>query len=144
MAFEIIQGDCERLLQEDALLKVSFFKEIHLTFLDPPFNQDKDYAKHDDNMPKEEYWDWMERVVNEIYRLTASGGAVYFMQREKNTEYVLRCLRMSGWTFQNLIVWKKLTSAIPGTIRFGKQYQIIAFATKGKKPRMGAFNSWGR
>lgn len=136
MAFEILQGDCEQLLREDALSKIDFFKEIHLTFLDPPFNQDKDYAKHDDNMPEKEYWNWMERIVKEIYRLTAPGGAIYFMQREKNTEYVLRCLRMAGWTFQNLIIWKKLTSAIPGPIRFGKQYQIIAYATKGKRPRL--------
>ena len=58
------------------------------------------------------------------------------MQREKNTEYVLQCLRNTGWTFQNLIIWKKKTSAVPGTKRFGKHYQVIAFATKGKTPRV--------
>jgi DNA modification methylase len=55
------------------------------------------------------------------------------MQREKNTEQVLRCLRETGWTFQNLIVWRKLTSAVPCANRFGKEYQIIAFVTKGKR-----------
>ena len=40
------------------------------------------------------------------------------------------------WTFQNLIIWKKKTSAIPGLKRFGKHYQVIAFATKGKTPRV--------
>src|SRR3989338_3229794 len=54
------------------------------------------------------------------------GGAIYFMQREKNTEYVL----------QNLIIWKKKTSAVPCSNKFGKHYQIIAFATKGKNPRV--------
>ena len=135
MSFRVIQGDCEQLLQADSLREIDFFREIDLTFLDPPFNQAKYYASHNDNMPEEEYWGWMKRIVEKIYRLTAPGGAIYFMQREKNTEHVLCCLRSSGWTLQNLIVWKKMTSAIPAQIRYGKQYQIIAFATKGKKPR---------
>jgi DNA modification methylase len=136
MSFEVMQGDCEELLQQNILQEIDFFKDIDLTFLDPPFNQAKYYAIHNDSMPEEEYWQWMERILENISQLTALGGAVYFMQREKNTEYVLRCLRSSGWTFQNLIVWKKMTSAIPSQIRFGKQYQVIAFATKGRKPRV--------
>ncbi|MBD3192614.1 MAG: hypothetical protein GF308_18380 [Candidatus Heimdallarchaeota archaeon] len=35
-----------------------------------------------------------------------------------------------------MIIWKKLTSAVPQKYRFGKQYQIIAFFTKGKRPRI--------
>lgn len=61
---------------------------------------------------------------------------MYFMQREKNTEYVLSCLRRSGWNLQNLIIWKKKTSAVPNINKFGKHYQIIAFAIKGRKPRL--------
>ena len=136
MSFRIMQGDCEGLLQRNILREIDLFRDIDLTFLDPPFNQAKHYASHNDNMPEEEYWQWMERIAERIYQLTASGGAIYFMQREKNTEHVLHCLRSSGWTLQNLIVWKKMTSAIPSQIRYGKQYQIIAFATKGKKPRI--------
>jgi len=78
----------------------------------------------------------MRDICAKIYDRTSDGGAIYFMQREKNAEFVLRCLRESGWTFQNLIVWKKKTSAVPGMRRFGKHYQIIAFATKGKRPRV--------
>ncbi len=44
----------------------------------------------------------------------------------------------AGWTLQNLIIWMKSTSAVPGTRRFGKQYQIIAFGTKGE--RAGVFH----
>jgi DNA modification methylase len=64
------------------------------------------------------------------------GGAIYFMQREKNTRHVLDTLESAGWTFQNMIIWKKKTSAVPGSNRFGKHYQIIAFSTKGEKPRV--------
>lgn len=109
---------------------------IDLTFLDPPFNQDKAYNACNDNMPPEKYWEWMRTICAKVHTLTSHGGAIYFMQREKNTDFVLQCLRETGWTFQNLIIWKKKTTAVPGMKRFGKHYQVIAFATKGKTPRV--------
>lgn len=119
-----------------ALDRNNFSSRIDLSFLDPPFNQDKAYNAWNDNLPPEKYWKWMRDICAKVYALTSEGGAIYFMQREKNTEFVLQCLRDAGWTFQNLIVWKKKTSAVPGTKRFGKHYQVIAFATKGKTPRV--------
>jgi DNA modification methylase len=111
-------------------------REFHLSFLDPPFNQGKEYRCFDDNLPHEDYWRWMEEILSEIFRRTADGGSVYFMQREKNAEFVLSALRKTGWSFQNLIIWKKKTSAVPVASRFGKQFQIIAYAIKGEKPRV--------
>ncbi|MEJ5250428.1 MAG: site-specific DNA-methyltransferase [Chthonomonadetes bacterium] len=126
---EVLQGDCLELLDS--------FEEnrFALTFLDPPFNQGKDYAYFDDDQPEWAYWDWLGQVCAKVHRCTQPGGAIYFMQREKNAEFVLRTLRETGWTLQNLIIWQKKTSAVPNQNRFGKQYQIIAFATKGK-PRV--------
>ncbi len=109
---------------------------VDLTFLDPPFNQQKDYALHNDNMPEEEYWQMMKTICGSVFNLTNNGGAIYFMQREKNAEQVLRCLRETGWVFQNLIIWKKKTSAVPVQGRYGKQYQMVAYATKGAKARV--------
>ena len=128
----VFQSDVNDFLASQAFAKV----ELDLTFLDPPFNQAKDYASHDDDMPEVEYWDWMKQVCSAIYAQTSDGGAIYFMQREKNSEHVLSCLRDAGWTLQNLIIWKKLTSAVPMSRRFGKQYQIIAYATKGRRARV--------
>ncbi len=129
---EIIEGDCVqhlRVLAESG-------RRVHLTFLDPPFNQGKEYDLFDDNLPDEVYWGWMREVCALVYACTHEGGAIYFMQREKNTEQVLRTLRETGWSLQNLIIWLKRTSAVPNSNRFGKQYQIIAFATKGQSPRV--------
>ena len=132
-------ADC-RVIESDinSFLVSEYFRQVELdsTFLDPPFNQAKDYASHDDDMPEAEYWDWMKQVCRAIYTQTSDGGAIYFMQREKNSEQVLACLRESGWTLQNLIIWKKLTSAVPMSRRFGKQYQIIAYATRSSKARV--------
>jgi len=123
---KIIQGDCLEHLSEE-----TFSEKLDLTFLDPPFNQNKDYNYFDDNLPMEEYWEMMRKTCGGIYKNTSEGGAIYFMQREKNTEFVLRCLRETGWSLQNLIIWKKKTSAVPCSTKYGIHYQIIAFATKG-------------
>ncbi|ODS35776.1 MAG: modification methylase [Candidatus Altiarchaeales archaeon WOR_SM1_86-2] len=130
MKCDIIHEDCEQ------YLKGNLTEKFDLSFLDPPFNQNKEYSSHNDSMPEKDYWDWMKRVCTLILKNTSEGGAIYFMQREKNTQYVLETLESSGWTFQNLIIWKKKTSAVPCEKRFGKHYQIIVFATKGETPRV--------
>lgn len=127
---EIIHDDCMKYLSK------STTNRFDLTFLDPPFNQGKTYENHKDDLPHAVYWDWMKEVCRKVYDLSSDGASIYFMQREKNTEQVLSTLRESGWTLQNLIIWRKMTSAVPGTIRFGKQYQVIAYATKGVRPRV--------
>lgn len=129
---EIKQGDCLTLLREGTI------ENLDLTFFDPPYNQGKDYDYFDDNQNPSEYWAWIKDIVYEIYKATSINGAIYLMHREKNTECLLRVLREVGWNFQNLIVWQKMTSAVPSKIRYGKQYQVIVYAIKGKKPR--AFN----
>lgn len=130
MKHQIINANCCDLLKAEKIKN-----KIALAFLDPPFNQQKDYTYHNDNMPDDEYWAMMQDVCNNTFKITEDGGAIYFMQREKNEQAVLKCLRDSGYTLQNLIIWKKKTSAVPVASKFGKQYQIIAYATKGQKAK---------
>jgi DNA modification methylase len=87
-------------------------------------------------MSEKDYWDWMTRICELIYKKTVKGGAIYFMQREKNAGSVIRTLVDSGWTFQNLIIWRKRSAAVPSSMRYAKHYQIIAYATKEAKPRV--------
>ncbi|MXX94578.1 MAG: site-specific DNA-methyltransferase [Gammaproteobacteria bacterium] len=114
-------------------------KPFDLVFLDPPFNQGKDYRHFDDSNVPEKYWNWIAEICNLAYHQSCEGASIYFMQREKNTSETIQALKKTGWFFQNLIIWKKKTSAIPGTYRFSKSYQIIVYATKGKTPK--TFNS---
>jgi DNA modification methylase len=100
--YKIIQGDCIKLLSNK-----KFSQEVDLTFLDPPFNQDKEYNLWNDKLPENEYWRLMKDVCKGVYETTSRGGALYFMQREKNAEFVLQCLRETGWSLQNFIIWKK-------------------------------------
>ena len=124
----IIQGDCGKWLR-------STKTSVDLTFFDPPFNQGRFYRHFDDKQKEDSYWNWITETLTAIRKKTSPGGAIYFMHREKNTEYVLAALRHTGWTFQNLIIWKKMTSAVPCKHRFGKHYQIIVLATNGKNAR---------
>lgn len=126
MYHKIIEAESIQFLSENLLSE-----KIDLTFLDPPFNQNKDYNYFDDDIPVAKYWEMMHKVCAGIFKNTCEGGAIYFMQREKNAEFVLRCLRETGWTLQNLIIWKKKTSAVPCSKKYGIHYQVIAFATKG-------------
>ena len=128
--YKIVNEDCLEWIDKHS------DRDIHLAFIDPPFRQAKNYRFFDDSQPEEDYWDWMKEVLKKLHRITLDGGSIYFMQREKNTERVLRVLGETGWSFQNLIIWKKKTSAVPSGFRYSKQYQIIAFATKGRKPRV--------
>lgn len=125
---EVLEGNCIKYLNEGAV------GNVHLTFFDPPYLQGKDYRFFDDSQSVTKYWNWIRAIVEGAYEATIDGGAIYFMHREKNAERVLRILRKTGWNFQNLIIWKKKTSAVPIETRFSKQYQIIAYAIKGKKP----------
>jgi DNA modification methylase len=129
--YKIMHGDCLEYLSHNRNSE-----KIDLSFLDPPFNQGKEYTSWNDNLPEGKYWQMMKDVCKGIFEITSDGGAIYFMQREKNTEFVLQCLRETGWSFQNLIIWKKKTSAVPCSNKFGKNYQVIAFATKSDTPRM--------
>jgi len=125
----IHQADCLEWLGQSAA-------DIDLTFLDPPFNQGRFYRHFDDRQDERTYWKWMTDILARLRAATTAGGAVYFMQREKNAEFVLTALRETGWTFQNLIIWKKKASAVPCANRFGKHYQIIAAATRGPRARV--------
>ena len=107
---------------------------VALSFLDPTFNQGKKYRSHNDSMTSDDYWCWMTKVCGLIFEITVEGGSIYFMQREKNVGEVLTALNRTGWDFQNLTIWAKKTSAIPSMTRHGKGYQVIVFATKGKRP----------
>ena len=129
----VIHDDCANYLN---LAKARNEQIIDLTFYDPPFNQKKYYAESEDNLQMEVYWKWMEDILRLIFELTTEGGGIYFMQREKNTHKVIQSLESTGWTFQNLIIWKKKSSAVPNQNRYGLAYQIIVYCIKGKKPRV--------
>jgi len=122
----LLHGKCE-----EKLVKVKD-SSVDLVFLDPPFNQGRTYDKHNDSMNEADYWNWMRDVTWMCYKKLKPGGSLYFMQREKNVHRVMIALISLGFKFNNLIIWKKMSSAVPLKRGYNKSYQIIAFGSKGK------------
>jgi len=93
--YRIIQGDCTETLRSGGV-----FDALHLTFLDPPFNQNKDYSHHNDNLPDDDYWRWMQTICADIYRHTADGGAIYFMHAKKMWRKLSIAYKVRGGNFR--------------------------------------------
>jgi len=127
---EIVEGNCYDWIDENP--DVSF----HLTFLDPPFNRKKSYRLYYDNRRFDKYWAEIDELLSEIYNRTCYGGSIYFMHREKQIEYLLAALGDTKWNIKNLIIWKKQTSPPPSCNHFNRNYQVIAYAIKGKQPKV--------
>jgi DNA modification methylase len=123
---KVINDDCLKFIRRTR--KKSF--SPNLTFLDPPFNQGKEYRETVDDLPEEQYWKMMKQICKLVFNRTVDGGSIYFMQREKNTKLVMETLEEAGWNYQNLIIWKKKTSAVPQNYKYSLSYQIIAYAIK--------------
>ena len=64
MSFSILEGNCLDL--------IPFIEEkVDLTFLDPPFNQNKEYKYFNDNLSEKEYWDFIYNAVEKIFNKTS-------------------------------------------------------------------------
>jgi len=127
--YHIIQGDGEEFIS-------SLEHKFALIYLNPPFNQGKEYYQYNDNLPEKTYWEMMYQVAKDSFQKMLDGGTIYFMQRDKNVGKVIAVLTRARFTIQSVIIWKKMTSAVPQKYRYGKNYQIIVFATKGERPRV--------
>lgn len=75
---KIIQGDCLTHLSKEFISE-----QIDLTFLDPPFNQDKEYASWNDNLPEHKYWQIMGQVCKAVYGITSDGGQSILCRESK-------------------------------------------------------------
>ena len=78
MISQIINKSCTDFLETYSGSSLDF------SFLDPPFNQSKEYRSHNDTMHPDDYWNWMKKVCELIYQKSTNCAAVYIMQREKN------------------------------------------------------------
>lgn len=75
-----------------------------IVFLDPPFNLGKVYTKKNkklDNRPEAAYKEWFLKVLDEILRILAPGGALYLYHIPKwgirFGSYIERSLDMRHW-----------------------------------------------
>ena len=109
----IICGDALKTLQ--ALPAGS----VHLMITSPPYNLDKPYANHDDDLDYDEYLNWMGRVWGAAERVLADGGRICVNIGE-NKRQNITCPTFSafitqfvdlGMLYRGTIIWNKNSAA---------------------------------
>jgi site-specific DNA-methyltransferase (adenine-specific) len=68
---KIICGNCLTILRQLP------DKAIDLVFFDPPYNVNKDYGVYKDNLPWEDYIEFMKNVITECLRISKRGIGIY-------------------------------------------------------------------
>lgn len=66
----IYQGDCV------GIMKLFPENIIDLTMTSPPYNVGIEYDIYNDNLTEKEYWDFTEKWIKEVYRITKIGGRI--------------------------------------------------------------------
>jgi len=91
-------------------------ESIHLVVTSPPYSSKKEYGKYEDNVSFEEYYDFMLKVFDNLYRLLVDGGRVAFnipfYLPAGNSKYFAPTIYnefavKSGLELRDVIVWIK-------------------------------------
>ena len=64
---------------EDNLETMQRMKDnsVDFIFSDPPYNKNKDYEIYQDNLPQEEYWQWVKIFLSEYKRISNNNMAIF-------------------------------------------------------------------
>jgi site-specific DNA-methyltransferase (adenine-specific) len=68
---KIVCGDCLDLFKDIP------DESVDMTFADPPFNLDMEYASYKDTLESSSYLDWCERWISEMVRVTKPTGSIF-------------------------------------------------------------------
>ncbi len=113
-------------------LKLIDDNSIDLIITDPPFNQNKIYANHNDNLNENEYFDWCNKWIKEGFRVLKNDGSFYVQINSKNMFLLYNIMNKYG-IYQNACIWIKHSSPMTQKRRYSKNYQVWLFFTKTEK-----------
>ena len=108
---KIYQMDCI-----EGMKKLIPDKSIDVIVTSPPYNIGMKYNMHNDNMPFDEYLDWLEEVAKECFRVLKDNGSFFFNIGDKPSDEFrsFKVVERLGkiWHLQNTIHWVK-SIAVP-------------------------------
>jgi site-specific DNA-methyltransferase (adenine-specific) len=90
----------------------------------PPYNIGVAYGAHDDNMPHEDYLDWMGAVAEQCLRVLREDGSFFLNIGDKPSDefralQVAMRVKEAGWHLQNTIHWIKSIAAPDEGVNMG-------------------------
>lgn len=98
---------------------------VDLIVTSPPYNKrnshngwlvtNETYSHYDDHLPEDEYQDWQVKILNELYRITKSGGSLFYNHKHRWNNGVLitpfAWLTKTSWTIKQEIIWDRALTA---------------------------------
>ncbi len=95
---QIIVGDCLELFSKIP------DNSIDMTFADPPFNLNKKYNHYSDSKEKQDYLDWCNIWIHEMFRVTKTSGAIFVHNIPRWLTYYADILNEIAY-FRHWIAW---------------------------------------
>lgn len=123
--------------KQEELFKKIPDKSVDITFADPPFNINKKYNSHNDNMPMEQYIEWCNGWIREMARVTKPTGSIFIHNIPKWAIYHASFLN-NLCDFKNWISWKTTSSPPRKTCLFPNHYSILYYAKNKNKQKFYA------
>lgn len=120
----VIWGDC---LEH---LRAIPNNSVDVCFADPPFNLDKNYGTHNDQMPLEEYLEWCEKWLLELVRVTKPTGSILVHNIPKWLTYYATILNKHTH-FRHWIAWDAMSNPRGKTL-LPAHYGILFYSKEPK------------
>ena len=97
---------------------------VDVVVTSPPYNIGVVYGAHNDNMPHEQYLEWMSRVAAECRRVLREDGSFFLNIGDRPSDefralQVAMRVKDAGWHLQNTIHWIKSIAAPEEGVNMG-------------------------
>jgi site-specific DNA-methyltransferase (adenine-specific) len=97
---------------------------VDVVVTSPPYNIGVAYNSHADDLPFDEYLDWMEEVARQVRRVLRDDGSLFFNIGDRPSDEtrsfdVARRVRQAGFHIQNTIHWIKSIAAPEEGVNMG-------------------------
>lgn len=131
---DLRQGDCLEIMKQIP------DESIDLIVTDPPYliNYETNRRKnkhHDFCSPilNDNNCEFIHNYINECYRILKKDKAMYMFCNCDNVDYFKQEIQKKDFKIKNIIIWKK-NNWTAGDLKaqFGKQYEMIFLANKGR------------
>ena len=122
----IVQGDCVKSLTE---LPAG---SVDLAFADPPFNIGYDYDVYHDRKGRDEYLEWTQKWIEQVFRVLKSSGTFWLaIGDEYAAEIKILCQEL-GFTTRSWVIWY-YTFGVNCTHKFTRSHAHLFYFVKDPK-----------